>query len=138
VPPGLARYSAKLKTVILWVTKYISSAIFWPATTLNSTQYIAMMDDEMVVKSTSKRKASDIESPEIPKRKKKKKPRKSRNTDVADPDIDLEKGINLAIGRMDTNLLADHISQRTKRFAGDLTLLEMEEKRIPGTCGLAR
>lgn len=46
--------------------------------------------------------------------------------------LDLETNINTAIGKMDSDLLADYIARSTKRFAGDLSLVELEDRRIPG------
>jgi hypothetical protein len=33
---------------------------------------------------------------------------------------------------MDGRLLADYVAQRTKRFGGDLSLVELEDRHIPG------
>lgn len=60
----------------------------------------------------------------------KKRQKKGKNTD--DSDIDFERGINAAFGRLDRHLLADYLSQKTKQFDDSLSLLELEEKRIPG------
>jgi len=51
-----------------------------------------------------------------------------------DADLDLENGINTAVGRFDSHLLADHVAQRTKRFQPDLSLVELEDRHIPGLC----
>lgn len=47
--------------------------------------------------------------------------------------LDLEKGVNTAIKNLDSHLLADYIAQKTKRFDDNLTVVELEERRIPGT-----
>ncbi|KAI9703269.1 MAG: hypothetical protein M1836_007835 [Candelina mexicana] len=49
----------------------------------------------------------------------------------ADDDLDLISGINYAIGRMDNRILADHLAQQIKRFGGDLSLVELEDRYIP-------
>jgi protein CMS1 len=58
-----------------------------------------------------------VESKRAAKRKKSKKPK--------------EKGVNHAIAHMDSNLMADHIAQRTKRFKPDLSLVEAEDLHVP-------
>lgn len=64
---------------------------------------------------------------------KKAKKRKARpGIQDQDIDLDLERGLNLAIGKMDTGLLADYIAQRTKRFRNDLSAVELEDLHIPG------
>ena len=62
------------------------------------------------------------------KAKKAKKAKPAENTNV-----DLESGINNALGRMDNRLLADYVAQKTKHFEGNLSLVELEDKHIPGT-----
>lgn len=75
------------------------------------------------------------DGPEVPEMRpvKQAKKRKSRpgiqNQDI---DLDLERGLNLAIGKMDRGLLADYIAQRTKRFRNDLSAVELEDLHIPG------
>jgi protein CMS1 len=66
------------------------------------------------------------ESKRAAKRKKSKKPK-----DVQDEALDEEKGVNHAIAHMDSNLMADHIAQRTKRFKPDLSLVEAEDLHVP-------
>ena len=46
--------------------------------------------------------------------------------------LDIEASLNTAIGKMSSNLLADYLARSTKRFAEDLSLVEMEDSRIPG------
>lgn len=61
------------------------------------------------------------------------KRKKKRKADAAeDGDLDIELGLNNAIGRMDSQLVADYVAQRTKRFSGDLSLVELEDRHIPG------
>ncbi|GAB7355997.1 hypothetical protein MBLNU459_g6624t1 [Dothideomycetes sp. NU459] len=68
------------------------------------------------------------ESKRAAKRKKSKKPK-----DISDEALDEEKGVNHAIAHMDSQLLADHIAQRTKRFQTDLSTVELEDLRVPAT-----
>ena len=67
-----------------------------------------------------------VESKRAAKRKKSKKPK-----DVQDEALDEEKGVNHAIAHMDSNLMADHIAQRTKRFKPDLSIVEAEDLHVP-------
>lgn len=78
----------------------------------------------------TKRKREDeapAESKRAAKRRKSKKPK-----DIADDALDLEAGVNHAIAHMDSQLLADHIAQRTKRFQSDLSLVELDDLRVSG------
>ena len=74
-------------------------------------------DDDRKVMATAKRKA--------------KRGKKAKTAE--DADVDLENGINHALGRMDNRLLADYVAQKTKRFESNLSLVELEDKHIPGT-----
>lgn len=47
--------------------------------------------------------------------------------------LDLDHGVNVAIGRMDTRLLADYVAQNTKRFQTELSTVELEDFHISGT-----
>lgn len=62
-----------------------------------------------------------------PKRRKKSKP-------LFEPhqDVNLEKSIDLAIGRMNSRLLADYVARQTKRFGSNLSPLELHDLTIPG------
>ena len=68
---------------------------------------------------------SDLQK--LKKRKKSKKPK-----DVNDEALDVELGINRAVAHMDSRLMTDHISQRTKRFRPELSAVEIEDRYIPG------
>ncbi|KAL9120414.1 MAG: hypothetical protein Q9187_003037, partial [Circinaria calcarea] len=62
------------------------------------------------------------------------KTKKTRNLGpIFDQGLDLENGVNTAIGTLDSHLLADYVAQKTKRFDDNLTMVELEERRIPGT-----
>lgn len=79
----------------------------------------------------------DEDGPVVPEVRpgKKAKRRKARSgIQDQDLDLDLERGLNLAIGRMDRGLLADYIAQRTKRFHSELSAVELEDLHIPGKC----
>lgn len=82
----------------------------------------------------SKRKAeSDDGEPPISKRALKKK-KKSKKAHSADDEIDEEQHINRAISKMNGGLLADLVARQTKRFAPNMSVLELEDRRIPGRC----
>ena len=78
--------------------------------------------------STLKRKRNEavpIENQAIKKKRK-------HQAVPADADLDLSSGINNAIARMDNRMLADHVAQQIKRFGRELSLVELEDRYIPG------
>lgn len=78
-------------------------------------------------KANTKRKRDDDEKKSA-KRRKLKKPK-----DVDEGALDAELGVNHAIAHMDSQLLADHVAQRTQRFRPEQTLVEKDEVHVPGT-----
>jgi protein CMS1 len=54
-----------------------------------------------------------------------------------DENLDLESGVNVAIGKLDNRLLADYVARRTKRFSPNLSLVELEDLHIPGNDSMA-
>ncbi|KAL2149892.1 hypothetical protein VTH82DRAFT_7568 [Thermothelomyces myriococcoides] len=76
------------------------------------------------VENAKKRKLQDDERP----RKKNKKHRKKVREDEAD--LDVEAGLNRAFERMDGQLLADHLAQKTRRFGTDLSPIELSDLYI--------
>lgn len=71
--------------------------------------------------------ATAPESKRASKRKKSKKPK-----DITDEALDEDKHVNNAIAHMDSQLLADHIAQRTQRFQTELSSVELDDLRVPG------
>jgi protein CMS1 len=61
---------------------------------------------------------------------KKTKSKKAKPT--AEDELDIEAGLNNAFSHMDSQLLADYMAQRTRKFEGDLSSIELEDKFIPG------
>lgn len=59
---------------------------------------------------------------------KKKKQKKKQREDEAD--LDVEAGLNRSFARMDGQLLADHIAQKTTRFGTDLSPVELSDLYI--------
>jgi protein CMS1 len=77
---------------------------------------------------SSKRKIEEHgPSTERKKRRKSKKPR-----DIDDEDLDESLGLNLAISRMDNQLVVDYVARRTKQFEPKLSLVELEDRYLPG------
>ncbi|KAK3906601.1 U3-containing 90S pre-ribosomal complex subunit-domain containing protein [Staphylotrichum tortipilum] len=72
---------------------------------------------------TKKRKIQDDDKP----RKKQKKQKKVRDDEG---DLDMEAGLNRGFERMDGQLLADHIAQKTRRFGTDLSPVELSDLYI--------
>ncbi|KAK4682766.1 Protein cms1 [Podospora pseudoanserina] len=60
--------------------------------------------------------------------KKAKKKQKKQREDEAD--LDVEAGLNKAFARMDGQLLADHIAQKTSRFGTELSPIELSDLYI--------
>ncbi|KAL8985561.1 MAG: hypothetical protein Q9205_000763 [Flavoplaca limonia] len=59
------------------------------------------------------------------------KPNKNNAESAKTHLTNLGLGINTAISKMDTRLLADYVAQRTKRFGDDLSVVELEDLYIP-------
>ena len=49
-----------------------------------------------------------------------------------DCNLDLSRGLNLAIAKLDNRLSADYANNRTKRLFPDLSLVELEDRYISG------
>lgn len=81
--------------------------------------------------STKRKREEDTEKPESKRAAKRKKSKSKKPKDVDDEGLDTELGVNHAIARMDSGLLADHIAQRTKRFQPDLSAVEAEDLHLP-------
>ena len=78
-----------------------------------------------------KRKLEEISSDSIVKAKKKRK--KNKTGTSKDENFDADLGLNVTIGRLDNQLLADLIAQKIKKADPDLSMVELEELRIPCT-----
>lgn len=84
----------------------------------------ASPDPENKDTSSKKRKRGSAIDTSKPKSKK----AKAQNED----DLDVEAGINRAFAQMDNQLLADYVAQRTRKYESDLSMIELEDKYIPG------
>ena len=51
---------------------------------------------------------------------------------VEDENLDLDHGLNLALGKLDSRLQADYVAQRTKYYSSKLSLVELEDRHVPG------
>lgn len=79
-----------------------------------------------------KRKRSSAVDDEAKKAAKKARRKAKKPKDIDETELDTDLGINHAIGKMSSSLMADHIAQRTRRFRPELSLVEAEDGRIPG------
>ena len=61
---------------------------------------------------------------------KRKRQAKSKTTEYHH--LDVQAGVNEAIGHMDVNLLADHVAQNIRRFEPELSSVELEGRYISG------
>ena len=52
---------------------------------------------------------------------------------VKTDDLDAEMSVNTAFSRMDSELLADYVAQRTRKYESDLSVVELQDRYIPGT-----
>ncbi|EQL03546.1 hypothetical protein G6O67_002090 [Ophiocordyceps sinensis] len=66
-----------------------------------------------------------------PPKKNKKRKTKSHPEDEA---LDTDLGLNTLFARMDNQLLADHLTQKTKRFGSDLSPVELSDLTVPASC----
>lgn len=78
---------------------------------------------------SKKRKRGDSEQV-AKKAAKKTKSKKAKST--AEDELDIGAGLNNAFSHMDSQLLADYMAQRTRKFESDLSSIELEDKFIPG------
>lgn len=85
--------------------------------------------DPQASKSTKRKREADDESKKAARKKKR---TKKKPDDVDHSNLDSELGINRALAHMDSQLMADHIAQRTRRFQPDLSAVELEDVHIPG------
>jgi protein CMS1 len=79
---------------------------------------------------STKRKRETAQEPSSEKAAKRPKGKKTKVIDEDEFDTDL--GINNSFSHMDNQLLADYVAQRTRQYEGDLSLVELEDKYIPG------
>lgn len=86
--------------------------------------------DVQTTTQSSKRKR-DAEAGETSKRAAKRQKSKKKHL-TEDDELDTELGVNNAFSHMDSQLLADYVAQRTRLYEGDLSLVELEDKYIPG------
>ena len=98
-------------------------------------QVVASAGDQSSSQITKRKRSTDDNSECPPLRPaKRKKVKKAKR--VEDENLDLEHGLNLAIGKLDSRLQADYVAQRTKHFSSELSLVELEDRHIPGIDGI--
>ncbi|CAI6094074.1 unnamed protein product [Clonostachys chloroleuca] len=76
--------------------------------------------------SNTKKRAADANPPT-------KKAKKRKGNFENNESLDSELGINTLFSRMDSQLLADHIAQKTTRFGTELSPVELSDIAITGT-----
>ena len=81
---------------------------------------------------TTKRKRSTDDNSETAPLKPAKRKKVKKAKRVEDENLDLEHGLNLAIGKLDSRLQADYVAQRTKHCSSELSLVELEDRHVPG------
>ncbi|RDL36058.1 Uncharacterized protein BP5553_06670 [Venustampulla echinocandica] len=67
---------------------------------------------------------------EVASKKELKKAKKRKAAKMEEEDLDLEAGLNKAFSHMDSQLLADYIAQKTRKYQTDLSSIELEDKYI--------
>jgi len=77
-----------------------------------------------------KRAAADDAAPSSKKAKKK----KSKANSQDDETLDTELGLNTLFSRLDNQLLADYLAQKTTRFGSDLSPVEIADLALPAGC----
>ncbi|KFA69837.1 hypothetical protein S40285_02440 [Stachybotrys chlorohalonatus IBT 40285] len=78
--------------------------------------------------SNPKKRAAEDAAPE-----KKKKNKKRKGNFQEDDALDSELGLNTSVGRMDSQLLADHVAQKLSRFGSDLSTVELADITLSAT-----
>lgn len=74
---------------------------------------------------SKKRKATDDGEQPVKRAKEAQKP------SGKDASLDTETSIDTAYSHMSPDILGDHLAAQTRKFSDDLSLLELEERRIP-------
>lgn len=93
-------------------------------------EHICSSLDSEVKVSTSKKRKRKGDSAHISKKAAKQTKFKKPNEE---DELDLEARMNSAFSHMDSQLLADYVAQRTKRYEDELSSIELEDKYIAGT-----
>jgi len=57
---------------------------------------------------------------------------KKQRTAADEDDLNLPISINTSFEHMNSQLLADYVAQRTRRYEGDLSSVELEDRYISG------
>lgn len=93
----------------------------------------AIHSDSQTPSQHSKRKRGSGENEDLLMKKAVKGEKSGKSKPGDDDYLDLEQGLNTAIGNLDSHLIADYVAQQDKRFELDLSAVEMEDRHIPGT-----
>lgn len=87
--------------------------------------------DSVPLKTSKKRKRSSEKDSGNKKAEGKSNSKKAK-AQAEDEDLDLTAGLNNAFSRMNNQLLADYLAQRTRKYESDLSGVELEDKYIAG------
>ena len=68
----------------------------------------------------------------IPAKKAYKGENYKKRSSFEDQNLDFDDRINLTIADLDSQLLADFVAQKVKKQGGDLSLVELEDRYLPG------
>ena len=84
-----------------------------------------------------KRENGEDDNPDTPVKTvaKRREPKKTK-TGHNEP-FNLERGLNTSIRKLNSHLLADYVAQRENRLGRELSIVELEDRRIPGTMAYA-
>lgn len=78
--------------------------------------------------SNSKKRAAE----DAPASKQAKKKKKNKSSNPEDESLDTELGVNTLFSRMDNQLLADYLAQKTSRFGSELSPIEIADLTVTG------
>ena len=124
----LARSSAQPDPLVDSTMSKLSTSSMSPSQT---GQVVALAGNQSSTQTTKRKRSIDDKFDIAPlKPAKRKKVKKAKQ--VEDENLDLEHGLNLAIGKLDSRLQADYVAQRTKHFSSELSLVELEDRHVPG------
>lgn len=89
-------------------------------------------DRAMATEEKSRKRRSQDAGGAAPKKRQRRRraPREEDGGDD-DADIDVAAGVNRAFERMDGQLLADRLAQKTRRFGTDLSQIELSDLYVP-------
>jgi protein CMS1 len=88
-----------------------------------------MSDSDQIQRAKRKR---EVDAPLTKAEKRRKARAKRAKRQGGGNDHDEILGLNLGLGRMDSQMLVDYVAQRTKQFEPDLSPVELEDRYLSG------